>query len=122
TRHSPEYYHDHEVRLDWAWFLLLRLRVQTNLLVHGPKIFSLKKRVSILGVIEAKDFALNFDQRLRIANVRAQVGRHLARVAKQSRKGRAVSLNQRILRIENIEVHRAVVRVNCYFDAVANVI
>ena len=101
---------------------MLRLRVQTDLLGHGPKIFALKKRVRVLRVIEAKDFALNFDQCLRIANVRAQVRRHLARVAKQSGKSRAISLNQRILRIENIEVYRAVVSINRYFDAIANVI
>src|ERR1051325_9954554 len=65
---------------------------------------------------------LRAHQRLRITNVRPQIGRHLARVLKKTRKDSAVSVDDRILVIEHVERRGAVVRVDHDFDAVANVV
>jgi len=102
--------------------LFLVLLIDGHLLGDAPGVLLLEEDTSVLHVIETVHVALRAHERFRIANVRAQVCRHLVRIAEEAGKRRAVRSNQRILGIEHVEVRRAVIRVNYDLHAVTNVI
>ena len=66
--------------------------------------------------------ALRAHQGLWIANVGAQIRRHLARILKQAGKRRAIRRDQRVLLIEDVEMNAAVIGVDDDLDAIADVI
>ena len=73
-------------------------------------------------MIQAVDGRLHLEQQLRIAHVLAQIGRHVAPVLEERREDVPVRGDHRVLRVEHVERHRAVVGVDGHLDAVAQVV
>src|SRR2546423_8173712 len=113
--------HQHVIRLD-HFSLMLTLIVQGNLSRYAPNIFALKKYFGVLRVVEAEDIALRLNQSFGVTHVSAQVCGHLARVVEECWETIFIGINQRVLRVEDVERGRPVVSVNNSLATVAYVV
>ncbi len=73
-------------------------------------------------VVAGVHVRLHPEQVLRVAQVRLEVLRHLVEVGEQVRERRPVRPDERVLRVDDVELHRAVVGVDRRLHRVAHVI
>ena len=70
----------------------------------------------------AVDLGFRLENHLRIARVTAQIGGHPGSRSEQMREQTAIRRQQRILLVENVQLHGAVIRVDGRFHRVADVV
>ena len=85
-------------------------------------VFFVVEDLRLSHVVGGVDRRLDFEDLLRVAQMRAQIGRHFTERLQNAGEDARPGLNQRVTFVGDVEPHVAVIGVHDGFDRIANVI
>ena len=113
--------HQHKVRLHGLSDLFAAF-AHAGFGGHGPQVFAVVKDLRVGHVIKAVHLGLQLEQKLGIAHMLAQIGRHGRRILEQAGEDASIGRQDGVLKVEDVEGGGSVVGIDDRLDAVAHVV